>query len=156
MSAFFCWFWPLLFGAIAALLGWLLRCLWGQGKILALEGEVSNQKKSYATLKTDYDGFSTKYNTLSANYNTIEQEKLDLHHEWETELTGLNLKWENKYNGLHGKLKIAEEEKLSLHNEWQSELTALNLKWENKYNGCLLYTSPSPRDATLSRMPSSA
>ena len=26
---------------------------------------------------------------------------------------------------------------------------------EDKYN-CLLYTSPSPRDATLSRMPSSA
>ena len=24
------------------------------------------------------------------------------------------------------------------------------------YYGCLLYTSPSPRDATLSRMPSSA
>ena len=27
---------------------------------------------------------------------------------------------------------------------------------ENKYRDCLLYTSPSPRDATLSRMPSSA
>ena len=27
-------------------------------------------------------------------------------------------------------------------------------RYENK--GCLLYTSPSPRDATLSRMPSSA
>ena len=26
----------------------------------------------------------------------------------------------------------------------------------DKYNNCLLYTSPSPRDATLSRMPSSA
>ena len=25
-----------------------------------------------------------------------------------------------------------------------------------KYESCLLYTSPSPRDATLSRMPSSA
>ena len=25
-----------------------------------------------------------------------------------------------------------------------------------QYEGCLLYTSPSPRDATLSRMPSSA
>ena len=25
-----------------------------------------------------------------------------------------------------------------------------------EYKGCLLYTSPSPRDATLSRMPSSA
>ena len=28
--------------------------------------------------------------------------------------------------------------------------------WERSSNGCLLYTSPSPRDATLSRMPSSA
>ena len=26
----------------------------------------------------------------------------------------------------------------------------------NKHEDCLLYTSPSPRDATLSRMPSSA
>ena len=26
----------------------------------------------------------------------------------------------------------------------------------NLWDGCLLYTSPSPRDATLSRMPSSA
>ena len=29
-------------------------------------------------------------------------------------------------------------------------------KYFNKYNNCLLYTSPSPRDSTLSRMPSSA
>ena len=28
--------------------------------------------------------------------------------------------------------------------------------WFGRRNGCLLYTSPSPRDATLSRMPSSA
>ena len=27
---------------------------------------------------------------------------------------------------------------------------------EQRKNSCLLYTSPSPRDATLSRMPSSA
>ena len=33
---------------------------------------------------------------------------------------------------------------------WQSNNT------NPKYNTCLLYTSPSPRDATLSRMPSSA
>ena len=35
-----------------------------------------------------------------------------------------------------------------------------NLKTERSamdvFNNCLLYTSPSPRDATLSRMPSSA
>ena len=29
-------------------------------------------------------------------------------------------------------------------------------EWIELYNNCLLYTSPSPRDATLSRMPSSA
>eukprot|EP00830_Metopus_es_P015219 TRINITY_DN4315_c0_g1_i1.p3 TRINITY_DN4315_c0_g1~~TRINITY_DN4315_c0_g1_i1.p3 ORF type:complete len:111 (-),score=37.00 TRINITY_DN4315_c0_g1_i1:10-342(-) len=28
--------------------------------------------------------------------------------------------------------------------------------YKKKYQNCLLYTSPSPRDATLSRMPSSA
>ena len=31
-----------------------------------------------------------------------------------------------------------------------------DLAWEQDPEGCLLYTSPSPRDATLSRMPSSA
>ena len=30
------------------------------------------------------------------------------------------------------------------------------LSWAGESIGCLLYTSPSPRDATLSRMPSSA
>ena len=32
----------------------------------------------------------------------------------------------------------------------------LKLEKDRKANICLLYTSPSPRDATLSRMPSSA
>ena len=31
-----------------------------------------------------------------------------------------------------------------------------NLEADSGANACLLYTSPSPRDATLSRMPSSA
>ena len=29
-------------------------------------------------------------------------------------------------------------------------------EWKQKYQSCLLYTSPSPRDRTRSRMPSSA
>ena len=40
-----------------------------------------------------------------------------------------------------------------------SEIEAMEERWEVAkllYEGCLLYTSPSPRDATLSRMPSSA
>ena len=32
----------------------------------------------------------------------------------------------------------------------------LNESWKTWWERCLLYTSPSPRDATLSRMPSSA
>ena len=36
--------------------------------------------------------------------------------------------------------------------EWQEKLVKKNPGW----NDCLLYTSPSPRDRTRSRMPSSA
>ena len=32
----------------------------------------------------------------------------------------------------------------------------INGKWTTKYKVCLLYTSPSPRDLSTSRMPSSA
>ena len=32
---------------------------------------------------------------------------------------------------------------------------SLGIEWDNEH-GCLLYTSPSPRDGLLSRMPSSA
>ena len=35
-------------------------------------------------------------------------------------------------------------------------LTTANVSRSTFYQCCLLYTSPSPRDATLSRMPSSA
>ena len=39
---------------------------------------------------------------------------------------------------------------------WTDLLTACDLYRAKAYKVCLLYTSPSPRDATLSRMPSSA
>ena len=37
-----------------------------------------------------------------------------------------------------------------------TENEAIKLRNDPRVIGCLLYTSPSPRDATLSRMPSSA
>ena len=44
--------------------------------------------------------------------------------------------------------------------EWQLYATAgyaaAEDPWDDLVEVCLLYTSPSPRDATLSRMPSSA
>ena len=40
--------------------------------------------------------------------------------------------------------------------QYQEKKAAYEAKQAAKSSACLLYTSPSPRDATLSRMPSSA
>ena len=45
-------------------------------------------------------------------------------------------------------IKLASENKINAKNTWSLALI--------DHISCLLYTSPSPRDATLSRMPSSA
>ena len=49
---------------------------------------------------------------------------------------------------------------LSVINEDETDIVLMDIKMPEKdgieCTNCLLYTSPSPRDATLSRMPSSA
>ena len=50
--------------------------------------------------------------------------------------------------------QLEEEKQLIPQSEYQPRKEVDNIH-EVMYN-CLLYTSPSPRDATLSRMPSSA
>ena len=49
-----------------------------------------------------------------------------------------------------------EEVKDSLHAAGIQGLTVSEVKGFGRQKGCLLYTSPSPRDGLLSRMPSSA
>ena len=39
---------------------------------------------------------------------------------------------------------------------WLRRHSTVPPTWQSLVRACLLYTSPSPRDATLSRMPSSA
>ena len=39
---------------------------------------------------------------------------------------------------------------------FSEKISDLKIKDSDDYNNCLLYTSPSPRDDPLSRMPSSA
>ena len=46
-----------------------------------------------------------------------------------------------------------------INNKSSSEASCALIKYDSvhgKFNACLLYTSPSPRDGLLSRMPSSA
>ena len=42
------------------------------------------------------------------------------------------------------------------HTTWKSKLDFTNWTKSEAFRNCLLYTSPSPRDRTRSRMPSSA
>ena len=51
--------------------------------------------------------------------------------------------------------KFLDDKKYALL-KWDGTLEALTEKGSDLDIFCLLYTSPSPRDATLSRMPSSA
>ena len=44
----------------------------------------------------------------------------------------------------------------ALNEQYEAQKRALDARFEDKVENCLLYTSPSPRDRTRSRMPSSA
>ena len=66
---------------------------------------------------------------------------------------------------LQGEAWVSWQRQRQLVNEWLSDFGWAELErvnccqktWgDGPYGSCLLYTSPSPRDATLSRMPSSA
>ena len=65
----------------------------------------------------------------------------------EEHLEELLIQINQKFNDLKNNLGNLGENKLLL-------ITAVKIM--DEYYDCLLYTSPSPRDATLSRMPSSA
>ena len=64
----------------------------------------------------------------------------------------------NTKNSINESLEVIrralEDEKKDSNKHSSSNILILNQKVNS--DGCLLYTSPSPRDATLSRMPSSA
>ena len=67
---------------------------------------------------------------------------------------------ESKCPVMHGSLSSNSSTGTSNKDWWPNQLN-LNILHQHDQKGdpmdsCLLYTSPSPRDATLSRMPSSA
>ena len=67
-------------------------------------------------------------------------------------LINLTRSSENKFKG--GNFKGALEDKIKANAILKSK--SCDEKIIQEYRNCLLYTSPSPRDRVLSRMPSSA
>ena len=62
-------------------------------------------------------------------------------------------------SGVSGEIKVSVEDskgKQPLRNSYSDLYTSVHPVSDGLWYSCLLYTSPSPRDATLSRMPSSA
>ena len=57
---------------------------------------------------------------------------------------------------LGGLMKVVNKDKSFTVPSTVALFTKMDSPNDKKYYNCLLYTSPSPRDATLSRMPSSA
>ena len=54
------------------------------------------------------------------------------------------------------RLGVEAPKEVPVHRREVYDAIKRSLETNNQADGCLLYTSPSPRDATLSRMPSSA
>ena len=78
-----------------------------------------------------------------------------------TEFINLDCKANNSYKDLSFNLLLGTETQRATQILKKGQLT-MDLKVSNEfyelgqYTDCLLYTSPSPRDSNLSRMPSSA
>ena len=71
-----------------------------------------------------------------------------------------NTKDHSKTKGMHLGSKRERERQIERERErdrvGEGEIEGVCAKERNLWNICLLYTSPSPRDGLLSRMPSSA
>ena len=96
--------------------------------------------------------------SINSNFINIKGPKGEL----STEIVDERIKYEVNENELTFSRTSDVAEVRSLHGLYRS-LVANNIEgvlegYKNTLllQGCLLYTSPSPRDATLSRMPSSA
>ena len=85
-----------------------------------------------------------------ATYNDSDSEELD-----DYEILRLE-KWEHiKHFSVRAYLSCKETNAI-LKQDWCNNYDNTEKALEDIFIDCLLYTSPSPRDATLSRMPSSA
>ena len=103
--------------------------VWG-GPKTQLIGKLEKQVQLLATQRKTLEGNATPSGEVGKTYITPQVRKLQ----------GV----ENRLNGMINYAKSSQK------------VTAEFNKLKKELKGCLLYTSPSPRDRTRSRMPSSA
>ena len=122
-----------------------------QAALIMEAGQRHLGKAIQALGRNDLSGMAS---SLARTLDAITEATLRLNYEDGGELVE-NL--ENLYDGWTRLLVAAS------HNRDSAPLEAvvqqmgdIRLAWEQLHENCLLYTSPSPRDGLLSRMPSSA
>ena len=132
----------------------------------AIASGETNIKTSYLTryiksLQSNYTTEDSTWQLLQRHFNQITHKKpLETH--FSTATTACN-QLKNRcfdflpIDGTRVKLPILKDQAEMVIEIFRSEgLTKKTIRLIDEITSCLLYTSPSPRDATLSRMPSSA
>ena len=123
-----------------------------------------------AAVKAEANQWNIKFGNYKKEADAAANEKLAAEkNQWNLKFTTLQKEKDAAVSGNNDeakkyKTRISDLEKDMKHltTDYETKLKSWNLKWTklegnyNKAKDCLLYTSPSPRDATLSRMPSSA
>ena len=120
----------------------------------AKTGELIHQRLEIAIEKLSDIGISCKQ-MLSQQQTRLERAEQTDDDIFIT-LESRRKEWDNDLKELHSRIttnsRELREHQVQSENKMLDELRAMR----NQLSDCLLYTSPSPRDATLSRMPSSA
>ena len=109
---------------------------------------IESTEKLKGEIKTRAEGVRRR--RVATRKMNLKLEKLDSKHD--------EIKRERNYDEITENIRTLEDEtkRLTIEALEKNEKTNQSMKDEAKQKACLLYTSPSPRDRLLSRMPSSA
>ena len=128
---------------LAVLISTLVSCGAGKnGHVQEVQSYLDDYNKKYQELYSASTDGQWAVNTHIVEGDTMNAYKSGLADQALAKFTGSNV----------------NIEKARAYMKWENELQPLQIKQLKKilYMACLLYTSPSPRDRTRSRMPSSA
>ena len=144
-----------------------LRGLSAEDKMVTLQETELKHKEDIAKLRAEFDAEagkrvrealeSSKGRSKDAMLAAEREAKDRFDKQLESKTEAFKAELESQKAILTKESSVALEElRQQLLREAEAERDALEAQLRAESQACLLYTSPSPRDATLSRMPSSA